>query len=209
MKKVLILIPIVLLQACASITAEKTQLVRVDALDEQGAVVADAKCELTNDKGVYEIDSGKHAMVNKSGEDLNISCRSAQRSDEASGVAISRAGAGMFGNILFGGGIGAIIDHNRGTAYNYPEWVQVVFGRIFTFDRSHHKDGQPMQGQLVEVAAAQAVGVASEPVPASVATPAAVSANTPAPAPVAAPVSVSTERITVSTETAISAPVQD
>lgn len=142
----------VLLQACASITSEKTQLVRVDALDEQGEMVADAKCELKNDKGAYQIDSGKHAAINKSGENLNISCKSEQRTDEASGAAILRAGAGMFGNILFGGGIGAIIDHNRGTAYNYPEWVQVVFGRIVTFDRSNHKDGQPMQGAVVEVA---------------------------------------------------------
>jgi hypothetical protein len=34
------------------------------------------------------------------------------------GRAISRANAGMAGNIIFGGGIGAIIDHNKGTAYS-------------------------------------------------------------------------------------------
>ncbi|WP_174978377.1 hypothetical protein [Bordetella trematum] len=155
------------LSGCASITGEKTQLVRVDVLDEQGAAVGDAKCELKNDKGEYQIESGKHAMVNKSGENLSISCKSAQRTDEASGTAISRAGAGMFGNILFGGGIGAIIDHNRGTAYNYPEWVQVVFGRIVTFDRSKYTEGRPMQGDVVEVAEAKEAATSS----ASIATP--------------------------------------
>jgi hypothetical protein len=35
-----------------------------------------------------------------------------------------------------GGGIGAIIDHNKGTAYTYPTWVQRVF------DRSNENEGQ-------------------------------------------------------------------
>jgi len=53
----------------------------------------------------------------------------------------------MFGNIIFGGGIGAIIDHSSGKAYNYPEWMQVVFGRILVFDRTAHEDGVPMAGK--------------------------------------------------------------
>lgn len=31
----------------------------------------------------------------------------------------------MAGNIRFGGGIGGIIDHNKGTAYDCPEWVRL------------------------------------------------------------------------------------
>ena len=54
--------------------------------------------------------------------------------------------AGMAGNIIFGGGIGAIIDHNKGTAYTYPTWVQLVFGKTLVFDRSAEKDGQPVMG---------------------------------------------------------------
>ena len=34
----------------------------------------------------------------------------------------------MFGNIIFGGGIGAIIDHNNGSAYVYPNTLKVVMG---------------------------------------------------------------------------------
>mgnify|MGYP001331201146 CR=1 FL=1 len=74
------------------------------------------------------------------------------REDEAIGTAISRASAGMFGNLVFGGGIGAIIDHNRGTAYNYPEWVQVIFGKVLIFDRSAHKAGEPTPGKESEKA---------------------------------------------------------
>ena len=138
---------VLLASGCASITSESNQLVRVDALDEKGVIVAETSCELRNDKGAYQTEGGKHVTVGKSAKNLHITCKTPSRPDEATGTAISRAGAGMFGNILFGGGIGAIIDHNRGTAYNYPDWVQVVFGKVITFDRSKQKEGEPMKGQ--------------------------------------------------------------
>jgi hypothetical protein len=67
--------------------------------------------------------------------------------------AISRANAGLAGNILFGGGIGAIIDHNKGTAYTYPTWIRMVFGKTLVFDRSNEKEGQPLLGSepVIEV----------------------------------------------------------
>jgi len=86
-------------------------------------------------------------MVRKSGKNLSLRCESPSREDVAEGTAISRPGAGMFGNIIFGGGIGAIIDHSSGKAYNYPEWMQVVFGRILVFDRTEHEPGVPMAGK--------------------------------------------------------------
>src|SRR5699024_6570474 len=115
--------------------------------DEQENKIEKAKCTLTNDKGEYLMQSGEHAKVNKSSKDLHIFCVSEEFEEEATGTAISRAGAGMFGNILFVGGEGAIIDHNRGTAYNYPEWIQLVFGKTLIFDRSKHEKGVPMIGK--------------------------------------------------------------
>ncbi len=38
----------------------------------------------------------------------------------------------MFGNILFGGGIGAIVDHSTGAAYEYPTLIQVMMGATTT-----------------------------------------------------------------------------
>ena len=67
---------------------------------------------------------------------------------------ISRANAGLAGNIIFGGGIGAIIDHNKGTAYTYPTWVQLVFGQTLVFDRSTEKEGTPVTGTIPPVAKA-------------------------------------------------------
>src|SRR5450830_1008349 len=48
----------------------------------------------------------------------------------------------MFGNILLGGGVGAIVDHSNGSAYNYPEWIRLVSGQNLTFDRSDFKSGE-------------------------------------------------------------------
>lgn len=60
--------------------------------------------------------------------------------------AISRANGGMLGNIILGGGIGALIDHNRGNAYNYPTWVELITVKALTFDRANEIQGQPVLG---------------------------------------------------------------
>ena len=57
--------------------------------------------------------------------------------------AISRAAAGAFGNIIFGGGIGAIIDHTKGTGYNYPDELPVVMGKTTTVDRHEASENAP------------------------------------------------------------------
>jgi len=36
---------------------------------------------------------------------------------------------------VFGGGIGAIIDHSKGTGYAYPDQIQVIMGKSRTLDR--------------------------------------------------------------------------
>ena len=80
---------------------------------------------------------------------MDITCVQAGQ-PEAKGRAISRANAGMAGNIIFGGGIGAIIDHNKGTAYTYPTWLQLVFGQTLVFDRRDEKEGSPVPGKAPE-----------------------------------------------------------
>lgn len=139
-----------MLSGCASITSGSVQFVRVDALNEDGEVVQEATCEMKNKRGVFKTTSGEYTSVHKSNDNLNIVCASTEFDDKASGLAISRAGAGMFGNIIFGGGIGAIIDHSSGTAYNYPEWMQVEFGKTLVFDRFDHEDGVALRGKVPE-----------------------------------------------------------
>lgn len=130
------------LSACASITGDTAQSVRVETRMADGSEIRGADCELFNDYGTFRVKSPGSVMIHRSSTDLNITCKKEALPD-AQGKAVSRANAGMFGNIIFGGGIGAIIDHNKGTAYTYPQWLQVVFGKMVSFDRSDDKDGQP------------------------------------------------------------------
>ena len=106
---------------------------------------------MINDYGVFSVKSGETTQVRRSSKDLAIECNSSAN-PVASGQAISRANGAMFGNIILGGGIGAVIDHNKGTAYTYPTWVQLVFGKALTFDRKNDKDGQPNSGTTTAAA---------------------------------------------------------
>jgi hypothetical protein len=130
---------------CASIVNDSSQPVRLETRNQAGALVSGADCRLTNDYGTIVAKSGSTTMIHRSSKDLDIVCNDPQN-PAASARAISRANAGMAGNILLGGGIGAIIDHNKGTAYTYPTWMELVFGKIFVFDRSVEKEGMPVVG---------------------------------------------------------------
>ena len=143
----------VAITGCASITNDTTTPVRFETFNAAGVEIKDADCKLENDYGQQNMKTPATVNVRRSSKDLQITCVKAGET-EGRGVAISRANAGMAGNIIFGGGIGAIIDHNKGTAYTYPQWVQVVMGKLLTFDRRLDADGQPNRG--VDVPAVEA-----------------------------------------------------
>ena len=133
------------LSGCASIVNDSTHPIKVETKTLAGDMVAGAECKVSNDYGSQSLKSGDTVQVRRSSKDLDVNCKHPSNPD-ATARAISRANAGMFGNILIGGGIGAIIDHSKGTAYTYPTWIQLVFGKTLVFDRSAEKDGQPTLG---------------------------------------------------------------
>ena len=131
---------------CASITGDSTQPLKLETKTKDNQFISAADCVITNDYGSINVKSGQTSQIRRSSKDFDITCKHPQNPD-AVGRAISRANAGMAGNIIFGGGIGAIIDHNKGTAYTYPTWIQLIFGETLVFDRSDEKDGQPVLGR--------------------------------------------------------------
>jgi len=130
---------------CATVVNDSSHPMKVETKTEAGQAVTGAECKLTNDYGTVGVKSGETVQVRRSSKDMDIVCKHPDNPD-ANARAISRANAGMFGNIILGGGIGAIIDHNKGTAYTYPTWVQLVYGKTLVFDRTTEKDGQPAMG---------------------------------------------------------------
>jgi hypothetical protein len=123
---------------CATITSNEMQTVTLTTRDQNGDVVENAKCELKNDKGSWNAKSPGNVMVRRSAEDLSVEC---QKDGMSAGFlrAISRSAGGMWGNIILGGGIGAIIDHNKGTGYDYPNDLALRMGESVTVDRRDEK----------------------------------------------------------------------
>ena len=131
-----------LTSGCATITSSEMQTVSLTATSTDGQTLDKVNCELKNDRGQWQAMAPAQVSVRRSAEDLLVTCK---KEGLADGMlrAISRAAAGMFGNIIFGGGIGAIIDHSKGTGYNYPDDLPVKMGQSVTIDR--RPDSNPDQ----------------------------------------------------------------
>ncbi len=134
---------------CATITSSETQSLTLNAKSAEGKTIESAKCTLKNDKGSWEMTSPGVVNVRRSAEDLMVECKK-DGIGEGFLRAISRAAGGMWGNIVFGGGIGAIIDHSKGTGYNYPDHLPVQMGQTVTVDRS--QTANPAEVKPAEVA---------------------------------------------------------
>ena len=150
MKKISHIVPLilssVLFSGCASITKDSNQPVQIETYSKDNKLVSGAKCIAKNERGEWTTTSTGTVNVHRSGQNLVVACDK-EGEQTGNGTVISRANGGMFGNILFGGGIGAIIDHNKGTAYSYPDWIRVILGDNLVFDRKNNKDNEVMLGQ--------------------------------------------------------------
>jgi len=144
----------VLASGCASVVNDAMQPMHIDTLTADGKEIKGADCKIENDRGAWSTKSGETTNVRRSDKDLNIVCTDPQN-PEAKARAVSRANGGMFGNILLGGGVGAIIDHNRGTAYTYPTWVKLRFGKTLVFDRTNQKGDEAIDGASETTTAAK------------------------------------------------------
>jgi len=112
---------------CASITGSTNQSVSVQTREHTGVEVVGAACELMNDAGKWFVTTPGSVSIHKSNKDLQVSCKK-DGFEPGRAAVVSETKAAMFGNILFGGGVGAIIDHNSGAAYLYPTAIDVLMG---------------------------------------------------------------------------------
>lgn len=143
---------------CASITTGQNQSLSVETL-ANGQAVAGASCRLENDKGTWFAISPGTVVVRRSYNDLNIRC---EKDGHAPGVtAASSSTKGMaFGNIVFGGIIGAAVDAGSGAAYDYPSIITVMLGR-------NHIQAPVPTPSIAPQPAAEAAEAASDPMPLS------------------------------------------
>lgn len=130
MKNLRLLSPLFLLlilQGCASVTGTPNQSVSVQARASNGKEVKEAACDLINKRGTWFITTPGTVQIHRSNDDLQVTCRKDGFENGRASVVSDTKGS-MFGNIILGGGIGAVVDHNNGSAYEYPSFIQVIMG---------------------------------------------------------------------------------
>ena len=139
LKAAILCIPLSVASGCATITSSDTQDLNLTTSERNGTIVEKAKCTLKNDKGQWEAETPAIVSVHRSSKDLSVEC---EKPNQNKGLlkAISRAAGGMFGNVIIGGGIGAIIDHSTGKGYNYPDELPVVMGESVVVDRKSQNE---------------------------------------------------------------------
>ncbi len=117
---------------CSTLTGSGTsQNLSVMTYTVDNKDLVGAQCELKNDEGTWTAVTPATVMVHRSNKDLMVKCTKAGLSDARANV-VSKTKANMFGNIIFGGGIGAVIDHANGSAYEYPPVLKLIMGEDAT-----------------------------------------------------------------------------
>lgn len=141
----LIVVAACLSTGCASIVSGQNQSLSITA-KSNGADVSGAKCTLANDKGTWYTTTPGSVTVRRSFNDLSVNCAT----DGAEpGIAMVKSSTkGMaFGNILFGGFIGAGVDMSTGAAYDYPDIINVELGKTINIapatKQAEQKDAAP------------------------------------------------------------------
>jgi hypothetical protein len=115
------------LSGCASVTGTPNQSVSVQARSNTGKEIKEAACDLINKRGIWFITTPGTVQIHRSNDALQVTCRK-DGFDNGRTTVVSDTKGSIFGNILLGGGIGAVVDHNNGSAYEYPSFIQVTMG---------------------------------------------------------------------------------
>lgn len=117
----MLVLSVALLEGCASIVSGTNQSVSVETPGCPGA-----SCKLTNDKGTwYVANTPGSVTVHRAYGDLTVVCEKSGKNSDGVGAVSSSTKGMAFGNILFGGIIGAGVDVGTGAAYDYPSNITV------------------------------------------------------------------------------------
>lgn len=111
------------LAACASITGGRYQNVAVEARAADQKVTAD--CTLSNGRGMVHVVTPATAVVRRSSQNLNVTCQKDGRQIAQQSYESNLRGM-LWGNLLFGGLIGIVVDFSNGAAHHYPDTLSVL-----------------------------------------------------------------------------------
>lgn len=145
---------------CASVTGSPNQSISIQTREQAGIEVAGASCELTNDEGKWFVTTPGSVSIHRSNKDLQVSCKKSGFEPGRAAVVSDTKGA-MFGNIILGGGIGAIIDHNNGSAYEYPTVIDILMGSFTKIESPKNRSSQQSNPQQTQTKTASKTQLAA------------------------------------------------
>jgi hypothetical protein len=123
-KALLVSLFVLSMTGCASIVSGTKQPVSVTTHP-----IAGATCQLENNKGTWYIPATPGSVVvHRSYHDLKISCKKKGYKQAIKNVTSSTKGM-AFGNVLFGGFVGAGVDVANGAAYDYPNEIHLPLNK--------------------------------------------------------------------------------
>ncbi|MFH1334789.1 MAG: hypothetical protein ABIH77_05820 [Pseudomonadota bacterium] len=109
-----------LLSGCASIVDGSNESVSVSTPPAKGAT-----CKLTNSKGTWYVNKTPGSTtVHRAYGDMKVTCKKSGYKSGKKDVKSKTKGM-AFGNVVFGGVIGAGVDMANGSAYDYPTNIVV------------------------------------------------------------------------------------
>lgn len=123
-----------LFSGCATVASGRTQSLSLNTQTVDGQPVRQADCTLKNDRGTWKAQSPAQVEVRKSDGDLTVEC---QKNGFDAGFArvISRVHALFVADALLWG-VGALVDHATGSAYDYPAELSIKMGTSVVLDKS-------------------------------------------------------------------------
>ena len=113
-RKFVLLAALVGLTSCSSIVNESHLPINLSFSDNSGG-----ECALRNKRESYQTQIPASVLVRRSDDPLVYDCITSD-GRKANGSINSKVGQTMAGNIIFGGGIGAVIDANNDMHREYP-----------------------------------------------------------------------------------------
>lgn len=126
------------LTGCASMSGPKTQTIAVQTIQDHKEV-EDAGCVIANGVGRWFVTTPGKITINKNVDDLTVEC-SKEDVGAGSETIVSKANAGLWGNILVGGPIGYVVDRKSGAGYDYPQTIIVVLKKENPFEEPALKE---------------------------------------------------------------------
>ena len=117
----------IMASGCASITGTTKQNLSVQTIGPDGKEIRDAACILANSRGKWTVSSPGSVTVTPSNDALDVTCN--QRGSKPGRASVlSVTNGAILGNIILGGGVGALVDYNTGAAFSYPTSIHVTMG---------------------------------------------------------------------------------